>query len=414
MDEREFRKYVRQLLTEDDGGGGGDGGYGGFGGDWGMMGGMGGMYMMGSTQGLYDSFVKPFVEVIQTASGATKEVMRRVGTLTAVALEAVITTFVPVVRDSYDEIFENERRDIDALREKYKAVYASNMEMFSHADMNVLAFAIDPTKYLTGAFLRKAPKAAMKAMEIASGDSTSLKYWFKRVAMLYDFTGGDRDWQKQEWEYNMQRRRFDGTMKGGRRSEGTDKKLVLVEEASDTSWKKDALADLMAQMMNDPKVIDALENSQMFRSMHDDAIKIMNKFHASVKAQADEVNRITDFNSLKSYIKATKNSKAISALDNFEKAATQAPKPAAPEQKSKEEPKQEPVQNEVEGTEQQAAMPQNLVSKFTVQAKKAIKGIFGSGVVAQIQAAKTAGMSDDSEIVQILKRTKQDVENLRG
>ena len=426
MNERQFKNYIKELLKEDDGGGG-DSGYGGFGygGDFGGYGGMGGMYMMGSNEGLYNTFVKPFVEVIQTTSGATKEVMRRVGTAATVALETVVTTFVPIVTDSYDVIFEYEKRDIEALREKYKEIYASNMEMFSHADMNVLAFSISPTRYLTSVFLRKSPKAAMKAMEILSGDSTSLKYWFKRIAMLYDFTGGDREWQKQEWEYSMQRRRFDANASRGgrtRRGESVEKRPVLVEadEAADTSWKKDALADIVAQMMNDKNVVNAIENSSMTKNMHDDAVRVIEKLHSSVKTEAEKVNHITNFGTLKGYVKASKNSKAIAALDNFEKSVTQSksqqqPKQEKPQQPPPEQKKEVPVQNEVEDAgQQQGASLESIVPKFVTQAKRAIKGIFGSGLDSHIKAAKAAGMTDDSEIVQILKHAKQDVENLNG
>lgn len=405
MNDRQFKQYLKQLLKEEGGDSGMAGGGSGFGfGDMGGMGGMGGMYSMGSTEGLYNTFVKPFVEVIQTTSGVTKEFMRRVSTTVSVAFEVVLTTFIPVIRDSYDEIFENERRDIEALREKYKAIYASNEEMFYHSDMNVLAFSISPVNYFTGIFFRKSPKAAQKAFEIVTGDNSTVKYWFKRLSMLHDFTGSDRDWQKAEWQYNLQRRRFDDdAIRGGQRKRGESVEARPVITEGDQSWKKDAYKELINDMMNDQQVIDAIEKSSVVRGMHDDAVKIVKKFHHAVKVEADSANDIKDFNSLKSYVKATGNSKAIDSLNKFENAIKQ------PQKQQQEEKPTNTVQ-----TEGSQLTPETIVPKFVTQVKRAIKGIFGSGIASQIKAAKQAGMSDDSEIVQLLSQAKRDVENLNG
>lgn len=408
MNDRQFRNYVRTLITEDDGGGDA-GGIGGSGFGYGDMygGGMGGMYIMGSNQGLYDTFVKPFLEVIQTTSGVTKEFMRRVGTAVNVAFEVVVTTMIPFVRDSYAEIFDDEERDIEALRMKYKEIYASNEEMFYNADMHVLAFSINPVRYATAIFLRKSPKAASKALEILTGDNSNVKYWFKRARMLYDFTGSDREWQKREWEFNLQRRRFDdnASRAATRRQKGetVEPRPVITEDVSkgksDQSWKKEAYKKLVSEMASDPEFISAVENSPKARAMHEDAVKVIKKFHAAVKQEADSVNHINDMNSLKSFVKATKSSKAINALEQFEAAI------------KKEQTQSGDVKNEAEGT-QNPAVAQSIVPKFVTEVKKAIKGIFGSGIDSQIKAAKEAGMSDDTEIVQLLVQAKRDVTSL--
>lgn len=405
MNDRQFRKYVQSILLKEEDGGGDGGGYGGGDYGYGGMGGPGmGMYMMGSNEGLYKIFVKPFVDVIQTTSGVTKEVMRRTWTLASVALETIVTTFVPVITDSYDEIFENERRDIEALRAKYKDIYAANNEMFTNADMNVIAFGMDPSKYMSAIFLKKAPKTAFKALEILTGDHSTIKFWYKKMKMLYDFTGSDREWQKKEWQYNLMRRRFDDssvTASGTRRirGESRDALPVITEEdekgSSDQSWKKDAMKRMMSEMMSDQDVIDAIENSPKAKQMHDDSVAIIKKFHAAVKEEASNVDHIKDFNTLKAFVKATKNSKAIKALDDLERVVQQ--------------PQKQTSQNEGEGGQ---INMQKLIPQFVIQAKKALKGIFGSGIASQIKAAHAAGMPDDSEIVQILTAAKRDVEKV--
>jgi hypothetical protein len=240
------------------------------------------------------------------------------------------------------------------LREKYHDVYASNVEMFYHSDMNVIAFALDPTSYFTSRFFAKAPKAASKALEIVTGDNSIVKSWTQKIKSLYDF--GDEE----------------KTRSRKRKTEGVNR-YALVEA--------DQKQDAIVQMFNDKNVRAAIENSNVIKSMRADAEAAIRRFCESVKINADNVDKIRDFNSLCEYVRGTKNQKAINALNEIKKNAS----------------------------EEQVA---GLVPEFTAQTKRAIKGIYSSGIANQIEAAKAAGMSSDTNIVRMLTSAKNAIEKL--
>lgn len=339
------------LLVEDDGGGGGDFGFGGF--DYGGMG--YGMYAVGTNRGLYEIFVKPFVEVIQTTSGATKETMRSLISTVEVALDVLLTTFIPFIGDTYAEIFEEEERDIEAIRDKYADIYASNVEMFSHGDMNVLAFGYDPVSYVSAVFAKKSPKVASKMVELITGDDSRIASYVEKIKNIYTFSD-------------------ERSKKGARRRHAEGREMcaasLLVEEKKKT---RDQLArEIFVQMMNDPGVIDAIEDSRIVRSMQSDAKKAITKVYVAAKKGAEEIDGVKSFEDLKHFVGSKGGQRAARALKSIERLPN----------------------------EQRA----QIVPKFVQQVKKMYKGTFASGLANQLAAAKKLGMRDESDLVTTLRK----------
>ena len=99
-------KHSKRSLVEYDGMG--DMGY-----DIGALG-AGGMGIMsyGSPGDFYKIFIQPFADVVGTVAGKTKEAIRSGLTVLNVAFESLVTSLVPFLNDSYEEIFAKEKSDL--------------------------------------------------------------------------------------------------------------------------------------------------------------------------------------------------------------------------------------------------------------------------------------------------------------
>jgi len=246
---------IRDLLTEDDGGGGGD--YGGFdfGGYYSAGAGMWGA--MGSTEGLIKTFVKPFTDVLVTAVGKTKELSRSAQNLLQVTFETLVTTLIPIYSDSFDEIFEKEKNDINAIRQKYKKVYEANLEMFSDSDMNVLAFAFNPASYITSQFASAAPKTTMKLVEILAGDNQHVKKVLNNIKRLYSLDVNEAIRSRQG--------------------------IVLLE--------KTKRLPPVGSVLSSKTVVDAVKSSPVTRSMMSDARRVTKRAYEELMSDVSELSR---------------------------------------------------------------------------------------------------------------------------
>lgn len=154
-----LRECIQEILKEDD--------YGGLGMSDAMVGPYGMHYASGEQ--LYNIFVKPFADVVGVAAGKTKELSEKGQTLLKVAFEAAATSLIPILKDSYGEIFEKEKEQIDKIRGEYSDVYSATWDAFKENDILVAAFMYRPDLFLTAQFARKAPQAAAKLASVLSG-----------------------------------------------------------------------------------------------------------------------------------------------------------------------------------------------------------------------------------------------------
>lgn len=153
-----LREAIQEVLKEDDYGGFGD-----------ISGGAPyGMHYASKDQ-MYNIFVKPFADVAGVAAGKTKELSTKGQTVLKVAFETLATTLIPVLKDSYGEIFADEKEKIDRIRSEYGEVYNATWDAFKEMDVLVAAFMYRPDLFLTVQFARKAPQAAAKLLSVLSG-----------------------------------------------------------------------------------------------------------------------------------------------------------------------------------------------------------------------------------------------------
>lgn len=173
------------MLQEFDGGGGmvsdlgaySAGGIGsgvsGYGGDMGGPMGMFGAGWGSSSSDLKKAFFDPFADVVKTVFGKTKEVVRSAKTLFRVIFETLATTFIPFVTDSYKEIFEKEKQDLERIRSEYSDVYERTNQAFSSGDAAVLGMMVAPGAVFGAALAKKGPGVVKGLLDVVTGGSFS-------------------------------------------------------------------------------------------------------------------------------------------------------------------------------------------------------------------------------------------------
>jgi hypothetical protein len=149
-----LKAYVHHLIKEYDGSMGFD------------SGGMGPVY--GTKSDLFKTFIKPFTDVVGTVAGKTKELARRGITLAQTAFVTIMTTLIPFLTDSYEEIFAEQSRAIEKIRSEYQQ-YIDSTNKALEGDAAMLAFIAFPGASLTGKLASLAPQTAVGLLGIATG-----------------------------------------------------------------------------------------------------------------------------------------------------------------------------------------------------------------------------------------------------
>lgn len=159
MSDRLLREYVKQILVED--------AYGGFDISSGADGPYGASF--GSGKDLYNVFVKPFTDVVDTAVGQSKELSQRAQTVAKVAFEALATSIVPTLADDFDQIFKQEQAALDKLKAQYKDVYDATWTAFKDNDVVSAAFLYAPSAVITAKVAQQAPIQTVKLLNVLTG-----------------------------------------------------------------------------------------------------------------------------------------------------------------------------------------------------------------------------------------------------
>lgn len=232
MDEKLLRELIKEVLQEDDG--------------YGDMGGLDaantpyGLHY--STRGqLYNTFVKPFTDVVDTVAGKGKELSQKAQTLVHTGIESMATTFLPFLKDSYGEIFRKEQERIDAIKAQYKDVYAATWDAFREHDSLMLAFMYSPGDVLKAKLAKEAPKTALKLLSVLSGGT--LDKQINRV--LGQFSGSDK--KKKDIP-------FSDTWDEGLVREENDDHWNASKEDRDRSERSQITSYLVKKAVTSPKV----------------------------------------------------------------------------------------------------------------------------------------------------------------
>lgn len=152
-----LREYIKTILQEED-----FGGIGGFGE-------MGLDFTGGDPKKLYNIFVQPFTDVFKTAAGKSKELSQKLQTAGKVAFTTVVTSLIPIFSDKYDEIFANEKEQINKIKSDYKDVYDRAWEAVKDNDILSAAFMYNPAALVTSKVVKDSPKHVASLLNILTG-----------------------------------------------------------------------------------------------------------------------------------------------------------------------------------------------------------------------------------------------------
>jgi hypothetical protein len=150
-----LREYIENvILTED------------YGGDYDLsIGGGGGGDSTSGWGQLFGSMMNVFV----VATGKFKEMLQVIKTGFAVSFEWVFSSMIPFLKPQYREIFEKHRFKLNDIKQKYASAYQASSKALGEGDAQLIMFMANPTAYLTGPVLKKAPSAAIDTLDIMTG-----------------------------------------------------------------------------------------------------------------------------------------------------------------------------------------------------------------------------------------------------
>jgi hypothetical protein len=171
-------KKRHKILKENQGGG--EGGAEGYSGLSSTFSG-GGYYSTVGSSDLYKIFIQPFVDVVRVGAGGAKEIIRRGYTLANVVFQSLMTSLIPILGDTYKEVFEEEARDIAKIRSEYADVYKRSIEVLK-SDAAALAFFTAPGAVITGLFVKRSPQIANSLLNTVTGRTYSTTSKSSRVS----------------------------------------------------------------------------------------------------------------------------------------------------------------------------------------------------------------------------------------
>jgi|SRR5579863_4002332 len=312
-----LREYIREVLKEDQGGGGGDGGtyY-----DlamadatqnpWGVS--------FGSGEQLFNIFVKPFTDVVQTAMGKTKELSQKAQTLTKVAFETVATTLIPILTDSYNEIFAKDKERMQKIRQQYGDVYKANWDAFKDNDVQLVGFLYDPARYILGKLLKKSPGVAMDLISTVTGGT--IDGWLDKVKEEYGIGGDEEVATGLDVGGGKKKKKniedlIPGGYGGGYDMGGMGMESVMREDGGKAK-------PTLEQLLSNPKVVQAINGSKLARQMKQQGEAAVREPLQQVFKQAQAVLKANSLQDLQQ--KLGKPLKGMEKLQQVEPNARQA------------------------------------------------------------------------------------------
>jgi hypothetical protein len=161
--EQLIKEYVKCILSEEDFGGSGGGVYGGY-------------MNFGTPDDLYNTFVKPFTDVVQTTAGKTKQLSTNIQASLKVTVGSVIAAVVPFLELKTKEIFADEKQRLASIENEYAAVYKANFDALKTADAKMFTFLLDPAKYLVPRVIKTSYKTTRQLLDVLSGGKILSKH----------------------------------------------------------------------------------------------------------------------------------------------------------------------------------------------------------------------------------------------
>jgi hypothetical protein len=165
--------FEKRTLNEDDGGGGDYGGYGdlGFGDYGGGGGGGGGGYSSHGSQGMYNTFVQPFTDIVKTAAGGFEAISTHLWGIAKNMIKAIPALIVPFMHNDYKKLKNETMQRLESVDKEYADVYKRNVDFLTGgSDIRTIAFILYPSLLLGEELLTKSPGVVIDMLSGILGD----------------------------------------------------------------------------------------------------------------------------------------------------------------------------------------------------------------------------------------------------
>lgn len=295
----ELRSEVRRILSEDDGGGFGDFG------SFMPTSGMGyGFFNYGKEGDIMNIFVKPFVDVFDTARAETAKLAARTKVAAKTIVEAALSSAIPFFVTHYRAIFDEQKKQLEALERKYKDVYEANAAAFRNKDALWLSFMYDPSAWITAKTIESSPRVVVGVLETltpgAEGMATYLmsvlhyarEIWLELQEVPYYKRHLASRLRRQSPKYA-----FDNPF------ESVDRDSDSLREERDEGRERVAqLEAKMMRMVNDPRFAREISALPKVREMKNDAKKLLSSFTGAL---SKDISNVASMRSLSDVSRAT-------------------------------------------------------------------------------------------------------------
>jgi hypothetical protein len=152
------------------------------------MGGGSGMYMGwgGSSSDLKRAFFDPFADVVKTAFGKSRELLVKTKSLFKIVFNVLVSTLVPGLEGSYDEIAKQEAESIQRIRSQYKDVYDRTDAALSSGDATIMGLLYAPGAVFGSVLAKKGFEVASDLLGSVSGGASDryVKESYRRGSRL--------------------------------------------------------------------------------------------------------------------------------------------------------------------------------------------------------------------------------------
>jgi hypothetical protein len=272
---------------------------------------------------LKNIFIKPFVDVFSTAKGVASELSVRAKTAAKVVVESALTTFIPLAKSHYTQIFQTMKKSLHEVRQRYQSVYDANDAAFRDKDAMFLAFMLDPSAFLTAKAVGYSPDVARNVLEVfVAGQSGVLEHVLQTVQYLKELSYELKD--KAYYKRHVADRAYASAGKyrpqvpWEGQDEGTDpKELVEADEP-----RRNPKVELQ-KVLADPRLKKELESTRLAQSMRSDASRIVTMFASRVGRDADGIAAAHDLGDLSKLFGGEISDESLEQLPAPERAAAE-------------------------------------------------------------------------------------------
>lgn len=328
----------------------------------------------GGPKGLYDTFISPFLDVPKTALGKGQEVIRKSLTPVNVAIHTILTSIIPGLSHSYRATFDEEERDIQKIRSKYKDVYARTDKALSSNDAAFFAFLSSPAKAMSGYALTKSPEAVMGTLSALTGGYSDKIIRGELTKKFPDMGGAiDRYLERALRESSMSSRGL----------------LPLLTEDEDDKQDEE-IGKFLKELLGDEKFMEKMlttgEAKSKIQNIQKDVEEIYRGTLEEIKNKADAALSAANFDDLK---------KALG--DEFKEV-------------------EESLKKEIESSKEEGKDPKEVLEfakkEVLTKTKKALKNMYIHSLEKRIEQIEDLGVPKESQYLIDYKRLVKYISSL--